>query len=187
MRRKEPRGRQGRVMRFLLRMAFWLSLVLVLLPSGGSQPVPEARKSAPSRRCRPPGPPSPTCGSSASASRTPAPSARRPRSRFGQRAQAGAKMLYEFLNEQLGPPETGSAVTTGSASVPLPAARALAGHVDARRSRAGLARPACRSANRAGLISRSVRLDPQPGPDLRARTAPARGIALRQARMLAPI
>jgi hypothetical protein len=27
---------------------------------------------------------------------------------LGQRAQAGAKMLYEFLSEQLGPNETGS-------------------------------------------------------------------------------
>jgi hypothetical protein len=28
-------------MRFLLKMAFWLGLVLVLLPSGGSQPAPK--------------------------------------------------------------------------------------------------------------------------------------------------
>jgi hypothetical protein len=45
---------------------------------------------------------------------------------IGHRAQAGAKMLYEFLNEQLGPNETGS-ITTNSAgagtAVPLPLAR----------------------------------------------------------------
>jgi hypothetical protein len=27
---------------------------------------------------------------------------------FGQKAQAGAKMLYEFLNDRVGPNETGS-------------------------------------------------------------------------------
>jgi hypothetical protein len=39
---------------------------------------------------------------------------------IGQRAQAGAKMLYEYLNERLGSNDTGA--TTGKA-VPLPAAR----------------------------------------------------------------
>jgi len=33
-------------MRFLLRTIFWLGLVLILLPSGGSQPVPESQVSA---------------------------------------------------------------------------------------------------------------------------------------------
>ena len=33
-------------MRFLLRMAFWLGVVLVLLPSGGSQPAPKINVSA---------------------------------------------------------------------------------------------------------------------------------------------
>ncbi|HET9247559.1 MAG TPA: DUF5330 domain-containing protein, partial [Xanthobacteraceae bacterium] len=28
-------------MRFLLRMAFWLTVILALLPSGGSQPTPK--------------------------------------------------------------------------------------------------------------------------------------------------
>jgi hypothetical protein len=31
---------------FLLRMTFWLGLVLVLLPSVGSQPVPKSQVSA---------------------------------------------------------------------------------------------------------------------------------------------
>ena len=33
-------------MRFLLRVAFWLGVVLILLPSGGSQPLPKAQVSA---------------------------------------------------------------------------------------------------------------------------------------------
>jgi hypothetical protein len=31
---------------------------------------------------------------------------------IGHRAQAGAKMLYEFLNDQLGPGDTGSVSST---------------------------------------------------------------------------
>ena len=43
---------------------------------------------------------------------------------LGQRAQAGAKMLYEFLNERLGPHETGSVTTTAAGkAVPLPPAQ----------------------------------------------------------------
>src|SRR2546428_7059424 len=33
-------------MRFLLRMAFWLTVILALLPSGGSQPTPKLNGSA---------------------------------------------------------------------------------------------------------------------------------------------
>jgi len=88
-------------------MAFWIGVVLVLLPSAGSQPVPKsqvgaadavsAAKAAVSdlrsfcerqaEAC--------TVGSQAAVA-------------IGHRAQAGAKMLYEFLNEQLGPSETGT-------------------------------------------------------------------------------
>jgi len=43
---------------------------------------------------------------------------------IGQRAQAGAKMLYEFLNERVPPAETGSVTVMGavekSTSVPAP-------------------------------------------------------------------
>jgi hypothetical protein len=111
-------------MRFLLKMAFWLGLVLVLLPSGGSQPAPKmpvneamsAAKAAVSdmrqfcerqaEAC--------TIGSQAVVA-------------IGHRAQAGAKMLYEFFNDQLGPAETGSVTATGNGTpmpMPAPAARA---------------------------------------------------------------
>src|SRR5258707_14949957 len=39
-------GFWGWVMRFLLRMAFWLTVILVMLPSGGWQPTPKVNVSA---------------------------------------------------------------------------------------------------------------------------------------------
>ena len=42
-RRKSRRGIMGRVMFFLLRMAFWLGVVCVLLPSGTKSTSPEAK------------------------------------------------------------------------------------------------------------------------------------------------
>lgn len=98
-------------MRFLLRLAFWLGVVLVLLPSAGSQPVPKsevgaadamsAAKAAISdmRNFCERQPDACTIGSQAAVA-------------LGHRAQAGAKMLYEFLSEKVGPEETGSTGTT---------------------------------------------------------------------------
>jgi hypothetical protein len=82
-------------MRFLLRMAFWLTLVLALLPSGGSQPMPKV--------C--------TVGSQTAVV-------------IGQRAQAGAKMLYEYISERFGAHEASPTenAATGKA-VPLPPVR----------------------------------------------------------------
>ena len=114
--------RVGACMRFLFKMAFWLSLVLVLLPSGGSGPTPKmpvnagdamsAAKSAvddmrsfcerQAQAC--------TVGSQAAVA-------------IGHRAQAGAKMLYDFLTEQLGPGETGSLKRRVDASAPMPPLR----------------------------------------------------------------
>src|SRR5258705_9064081 len=86
---------------FLLKMAFWLGLVLVLLPSGGSQPTPKMQVSAVDAM------------SAAKAAVTDMRQfcERQPDAcvvgtqtavALGQRAQVGAKILYEFLNEQLG-------------------------------------------------------------------------------------
>ena len=98
---------------FLLRMAFWMSVVLVLLPSGGSQraataPSPElgametlsaasATVSDMSRFCTRQ-PESCAVGSQAATA-------------IGQRAQAGARMVYDFINERAAPRETGSVTT----------------------------------------------------------------------------
>ena len=110
MRPKRAAG-TGQVMRFLLRMAFWLCIVLVLLPSGGTNPAPKADISA---------------GDALSAAKAAMADAQKFCDRqpgacvfgsqaaiaLGHRAQAGAKMIYEFLNEQLGPSETGPATTS---------------------------------------------------------------------------
>jgi hypothetical protein len=110
-------------MRFLLRMAFWLVVILALLPSGGSQPTPKVNVNAidamlaakatvtDMRSFCDRQPDACEVGSQAAAA-------------IGQRAQAGARMVYEYLNEHLGPNETGTVVNaaTGKA-IPLPPER----------------------------------------------------------------
>jgi hypothetical protein len=111
--KKQPRaGIKGRVMMFLLRAAFWLSLVVVLLPSGpqpatsgpqlGAADAMSAATAAVSdmRQFCGRQPEACTVGSQAAVA-------------FGQKAQAGAKMLYEFLTEKIGPSETGSITPAG--------------------------------------------------------------------------
>jgi uncharacterized protein DUF5330 len=102
---------------FLLRVAFWLGVVLVLLPTGGSEPLPKSQVSA---------------GEAFSAAKAAVSDmqqfcARQPSVcevgsqtavTLGQRAQVGAKMLYEFLQERFGSDESIAAQSTGS--VPLP-------------------------------------------------------------------
>ncbi len=95
---------------FLLRMAFWLSVVLVLLPSGGSQ----RNAAAPSAEL---GAREAVSAASATVSDMRQFCTRQPEAcaagsqvaaALGQRAQAGAKMVYDFINERSGPRETGS-------------------------------------------------------------------------------
>jgi hypothetical protein len=100
---------------FLIRVAFWLSIVFVLLPTGGSKEVekaaaPKSEFSAVEafsaaaatvsdmRHFCERQPDACTLGSQAAVA-------------FGQRAQAGAHMVYEFINERLAPQETGSVAT----------------------------------------------------------------------------
>jgi hypothetical protein len=106
-------------MRFLIRMAFWLTVVLVLLPSGGSGPTPKLNVNAfdamsaaqatviDMRSFCGRQPDACTVGAQAAVA-------------IGHRAQAGAKMLYEYLNEYLGPSETGA---VAKKAVPMPVAR----------------------------------------------------------------
>src|SRR5262245_25808991 len=106
--RDDPRG-MGFAMMFLLRTAFWMSIVLVLLPSGGSNPTPQGQQigaadavSAASAAVSDLGnfctrqPAACEVGSQAAVA-------------LGQRAQAGAKMIYDFLSERVGSQETGAA------------------------------------------------------------------------------
>ena len=100
-------------MRFLLRVAFWLGVVLVLLPSGGSQPLPKSQVSA---------------GEAFSAAKAAVSDMQHFCERqptvcevgshtavtLGQRAQVGAKMLYEFLHERFGTDESTTVQSTGT-------------------------------------------------------------------------
>jgi hypothetical protein len=93
---------------FLLRMAFWLGVVLILLPSGSSQRSPSigdvGASDAISAASATVGdlrgfcmrqPDACTVGSQVATS-------------IGYKAQAGAKMLYEVLTEAMAPRETGT-------------------------------------------------------------------------------
>src|SRR5262245_22766566 len=103
---------------FLLRMAFWISVVLVLLPSGGSQ---QRTANAPSSDV---GAVEAISAASATMSDMRQFCTRQPGAceigsqaavAIGQRAQAGAKMVYDFIseraNERAAPRETGSVTT----------------------------------------------------------------------------
>ena len=86
---------------FLLRMTFWLGLVLVLLPSVGSQPVSKSQVSVSEAFSATKGAVTDvqnfcerqkeTCAVGSQAAIA-----------LGQRVQAGAQMLYELLSEQFG-------------------------------------------------------------------------------------
>jgi hypothetical protein len=99
---------------FLLRMAFWMSVVLVLLPSGGSQ---QHTATAPSAEL---GAIETLSAASATVSDMRQFCSRQPDAcaigsqaavAIGQRAQAGAKMVYDFISERAAPRETGSVTT----------------------------------------------------------------------------
>jgi Family of unknown function (DUF5330) len=92
---------------FLIRAAFWLSIVILLLPTASRQP-----KSAPTIETA-----EAVSAASAAVSDMRQFCARQPEAcsvgsqaavAFGYKAQAGAKMLYDFLTEALAPAETGS-------------------------------------------------------------------------------
>ena len=99
-------------MRFLLRMMFWLGVVLILLPSGGSQTKSNTLVSASdalsaakatvsdARSFCGRQPEACTIGSQAAVV-------------LGHRAQAGAKMLYDYLSEHFGADDGGDANGAG--------------------------------------------------------------------------
>jgi len=87
---------------FLLRVAFWLTIVLALLPSGGAQQ--SAQASAQTKI----GPTEAVVAAGAAVSDMGSFCERQPDAcvvgaqaavAIGQRAQAGAKMVYEFFND----------------------------------------------------------------------------------------
>jgi hypothetical protein len=95
-------------MKFLVKVAFWLTIVVLLLPAREQQstaPAPpvdatEAVSAASAavsdmRHFCSRQPDACTVGSQAAVA-------------FGQKAQTGAKLLYEFLRDRLGPNESGA-------------------------------------------------------------------------------
>jgi hypothetical protein len=113
-------------MRFLLRLAFWLTVIAILLPEGGSQPAShpeinatEAMSAAKAtvgdvRQFCERQPEACTVGSQAA-------------NVLGDRAKAGARQIYDFINEKMAPSES-DPVTTATAgrtaaTIPLPPPR----------------------------------------------------------------
>ena len=93
---------------FLLRMTFWLGLVLILLPIGSGEKSPSGGEvsatDAISAASATVGDLRGFCGRQPEACSVGAQVA----AAIGYRAQAGAKMLYEALSEAMAPRETGS-------------------------------------------------------------------------------
>ena len=86
---------------FLFKVAFWLGIVLLLLPTGGSQSTPKMQVSAVEAMSAAKAAVTDMkqfCERQHDACLVGAQTA----VALGQRAQVGAKMLYEYLNEQLG-------------------------------------------------------------------------------------
>jgi len=109
---------------FLLRMAFWLGLVLILLPSGSAQRHPSANEVSASEAITAASatvgdlrdfctrqPTACTVGSHVA-------------SALGYKAQAGAKMLDDVLSQTLAPHEAGSLANAKSRAAPSPKAAA---------------------------------------------------------------
>ena len=95
-------GLEGRLMRFLFRIIFWLGVVLVFLPRGGqpnasdgglspSDAMSAAKATVTDMRS--------FCGRQPEACATGSHVA----VALGQRAQSGAKLIYDYLTEYLGP------------------------------------------------------------------------------------
>jgi len=104
------------LMFFLLRMVFWLGLVLILLPTGATTRGPSGGEINASEA---------VSAASATVGDMRGFCARQPdacvvgsqmATAIGYRAQAGAKMLYDFLGEALASRETGAPHRTGSAT-----------------------------------------------------------------------
>src|SRR5262245_35365239 len=105
-------------MRFLIKVAFWLAIVIILMPNG------EKHATAPTAEV---GTTEAVSAASAAVSDMRGFCARQPDActvgsqvavALGHKAQAGAKMLYEFLSEKMAARESRSTASThgGSAS-----------------------------------------------------------------------
>ena len=105
-------------MMFLIRTAFWLSVVVLVLPTPESIKVPESNI----------GTTQAVTAASAAVSDMGQFCARQPDAckvgsqaltQFGYKAQASAKWVYEFLTEKLGPTQTGSVAAEPARVAPV--------------------------------------------------------------------
>jgi len=106
-------------MMFLLRVAFWFGVVLVLLPSGGAKDTSSAAQGSAISATEAVSAASATVSDmSHFCSRQPEACAvgAQAAAALGQRAQAGAKMVYDFINERRASQSTGSLVAGGPAA-----------------------------------------------------------------------
>lgn len=101
---------------FLIRTAFWLSIVVMLLPTPSSMKTPESSVGAAQA----------VTAASATVSDMRQFCVRQPDAcevgsqaltQFGHKAQASAKWLYEFLSEKFGTEQTGSRATEPAKAV----------------------------------------------------------------------
>lgn len=103
---------------FLLRVAFWLSIVLVLLPSGDYRPKDQAPRigaaEAMSAASAAVSDLSGFCGRQPGACEVGGQAA----IAFGQRAQAGARYLFDVLQDRLAPGTTGSVSRANGGATP---------------------------------------------------------------------
>jgi hypothetical protein len=112
-------------MKFLIKLAFWLTIVILLLPSD------RAQQGAPAS---PIGTGNAVSAANAAVSDMRQFCVRQPDAcavgsqalvHFGQKAQSGAKMLYEFLNEKLAHGETHDASAAPASTARKPSQNTL--------------------------------------------------------------
>src|SRR5580704_1925556 len=110
-------------MMFLLRMAFWLSIVVLLVPTGKVQPTGATPSVGAAEAVSAAGAAvadmrhfcqrqAEACSVGAQAAVT-----------FGHKAQAAAKMLYEFVTDKVAPTETGSIGSNNDGKTPRATAK----------------------------------------------------------------
>jgi len=113
-------------MMFLIRTAFWLSVVVLVLPTPQSMKVPESNV----------GTTQAVSAASAAVSDMGQFCARQPDAckigsqaltQFGYKAQASAKWVYEFLTDKLGPAQTGSVAAEPARGAPADVEPAMRG------------------------------------------------------------
>jgi len=108
---------------FLLRVAFWLTVVLALLPTGSSQPSAKGSQVGAGEAVAAAGAAVSDLGNFCDRQAEACVVGAQAAVAIGQRAQAGAKMVYEFINEQMGKSETGSVPEKKTAAAkPVPVA-----------------------------------------------------------------